>query len=126
MQKIGNVSFYTEDEQIIEVLDTFPSFEECDNLKVLEYIQERAKKKDFGAVLFVEDYVYSVYKFDKDLIKAEDAGLIMTSSKVNYSIVQLQFWEKFKNSGMSFSEKIFEIIKTGLTGGVTIQMFNKT
>lgn len=123
MDEIGNIKVYSDDEEIIDILNEFPPFKEFDNMNILKYMQEKTKKSDFGGVISLNDIIYTIYKFDKDLIGPEDAGLLMTSSNSKFALEQLDIWINFRNVGMSFSEKIFEIISGGLAARKAVQMF---
>jgi len=123
MEKIGNVFVFSDDEEIIETLVKLPPSEEFDNMNILRFMQERTKKSDFGGVVFFDNIIYTIYKFDKYLIKPEEAGLLMTTSNSKFAMEQLDIWVKFKNAGMSFSEKIFDIISNGLISGKAVQIF---
>ncbi len=122
MENIGNVNVYIDDEEIIDVLKDLPPIESLDNMNILKFMQEKTKKSDFGGVIFSQKTAYTIYKFDKDLIAPKEAGLIMTSSDVKYSIEQLEIWNSFKSTGMSFSEKIFSAISNGLIAGKAANM----
>ncbi len=123
MEKVGNINVYFDDEEIIEILKELPSFKDFDNMNILKYMQERTIKSDFGAVMGFNNIIYTIYKFNQDLIATEDAGLIMTSSNSKYVIEQLNMWNHFRNVGMSFSEKIFEVMINGLISSKADQMF---
>jgi hypothetical protein len=124
MEKIQNVEFYHDDEEIIGILHEIPALKECDNMTVLLYMQECTKNLDFGTVIFHKKKVYTVYKFDKEIhYKSEaDAGLLMTVSKKEYALEQLKIWQKFKESDMNLSDKIFDIISNALIGGYSIHL----
>ena len=128
MEIYGNVEVYIDDEEIIEILHKLPEMEECGNESVLKFIQEKTENADFGTVIFFEDKVYTVYKFDKHLVKNEDdAGLILTISKKENTLEQLEIWKAFKNAGMSFSDKIFSIFDNYLSANHFVEnyFFNK-
>ena len=123
MKKFGNVNIYIDDEEIIDVLKDLPPSEEFDNMNILKFMQEKTKKSDFGGVIFYNKIAYTIYKFDKELIAPEDAGLLMTSSDTKYAIEQLNIWNNFKSTGMSFSEKVFSYISSGLISGKAANIF---
>jgi hypothetical protein len=128
MKVFGNVEVYFDDNEIIEVLHKLPKMEECGNVSVLKFIQDETVKADFGTVIFFENFVYTVYKFDKYLVKKEeDAGLILTISNVESTLQQLEIWKAFRESGMDFSEKIFMLFDNYLSATHFIEnyFFNK-
>ena len=116
MKKKGNIEVYGDDEEIIEVLSKLPPMKEFDNMNILRYMQDRTEKSDFGTVVYRDGTIYTVYKFDKHLIKAEDAGLLMTISLEKNILEHIEIWKTFKESGMSFSNKIFDGLTAELIG----------
>ena len=123
MEIFGNVEIYNDDEEIIEILYKLPKIEECENMNVLEFMQEKTIKSDFGTVILFKEFVYTIYKFDIHLIKEEDAGLLLTKSKRKYVLEQLQIWRTFRETGMSFSDKIFDVFENTLTGSHFIENY---
>lgn len=124
MEKIGNIEIYNDDEEIIEILQKLPEMEECDNMNILKYIQEKTQNADFGSVVKYENQVYSVYKFDKSRYKPEDAGLLMIKSNVKYVLDQRMAWEKFFEVGMMRSEKIYQMICDSLLSMDIVNIFH--
>jgi len=124
MQKTENVEVYIEDEEIIDVLSELPKMEDYDHLNILEFIQRKTAKSDFGTVMCVNNIIYTIYKFDNNLIAPEDAGLIMTKSSQEFAHEQLKIWKNFKGRGMTFSDKIFRIISDSLFAQQTIHQFH--
>ena len=111
MQKIGNVSLYLDDLEIVDILSEVPSPEGLSNKSILKFIEEDTIDNDFGTICFHSDLIYTIYKFDKKFHPVEDAGLIMTVSNKIYSLEQLHIWKGFKSKGTDFSAKIFEMIE---------------
>ena len=124
MQKIGNVSLYLDDLEIVDILSEVPSPEGLSNKSILKFIEEDTIDNDFGTICFHSDLIYTIYKFDKKLHPVEDAGLIMTVSNKIYSLEQLHIWKGFKSKGTDFSAKIFEMIENYLTGAYYVGALN--
>lgn len=124
MEIYGNVEVYIDDEEIIDILHKLPEMEECGNMKVLKFIQDKTVNADFGTVIFFENRVHTVYKFDKNLVKEEDdAGLILTISNKEDTLEQLEIWKTFRNAGMSFSDKIFTIFDNYLSANHFVENY---
>ncbi|MBU1373840.1 MAG: hypothetical protein KJ712_06410 [Bacteroidetes bacterium] len=124
MQKIGNVSLYLDDLEIVDILSEVPSPEGLSNKSILKFIEEDTIDNDFGTICFHSDLIYTIYKFDKKFHPVEDAGLIMTVSNKIYSLEQLHIWKGFKSKGTDFSAKIFEMIENYLTGAYYVGALN--
>ncbi len=110
MEKLGNIELYVDDEEIIEILSKLPRMEDYGNMNILEFMDRNTQKSDFGTVISFNKIIYTLYKFDKHLIGEKDAGLLMTISNSEFVEEQLNVWKHFKAQGMSFSEKIFNIL----------------
>lgn len=120
MGKIENVEMYFDDAEIIDVLIDIPKMEEYGNLNILEFMERETPGNDFGTVIVFENIVYTVYKFDIKLHKPEGVGLLLTKSEKKYSLEQIQIWKGFKESGMTFSDRIFYTLENSLLGIFTI------
>lgn len=118
---------YVDDEEIVGIISEFPPMEQLDNMNLLEYIEQKTEKADFGTVLVFGDMVYSIYKFDKHLLeKEEDAGLIMIQSRKRDAHKQINMWIHYKRAGMSFGEPLFQNMIANLNGIVAAaRMFDR-
>lgn len=122
MERIGNVEVFTDDEEIIDVLAKLPAMEHYGNLNILEYIERKTDKSDFGSVFNFNNVIYVLYKFDRHLIDEENAGMVLTLSLPAFVTEQIAIWRLLKEQGASFSDKIFKSLTEAL---IAQQVLNK-
>jgi hypothetical protein len=123
MIKVKNLEIYIDDNEIIDVLKDLPKMEDFDNLNILSFIQNRTVDADFGTVIGIKNRLYTVYKFDKKHFGPKDAGLLLTVSDEKYAAEHIEYWSINKNSGMKFSDKIFDTLMVMLSDISIISKF---
>lgn len=115
MKQIGNIITYTDDIEIVEVLQKIPPLEELGYKTVLQHLEENTIGRDFGGIIPFNGDIYTIYKFGSTNPKLkDDVGLTMTVSKTKYAKEQLGFWYQMSQNGVTFRPKVFDTIIAGL------------
>jgi len=114
MKNIQNVEVYNNYDEIVEILGKLPPILECDNMNLLQFMQDQTENSDFGTVIIIDGIVYAIYKFNKQLYLPEAASLFMTKSQEKYTLEQHNIWSVYKKLGLSLSNKIYDVINEKL------------
>lgn len=126
MELFGNIEVFVDDNEIIDIAMKFPPIKKDGNVSLLKLLEDESENMDFFTMLDFQGKVYTFYKFDTNSMKSEkDGGLLMTASKPEHVLDQLNWWKAAKHAGMDFRPGLYAAIDAQLNARFALFLFER-